>query len=66
MGCRSQSYGHPNYITRSIRVAAPTVRRAPVPGPQQLNAKGRVRIVRDQRAVSVLIELPGFPRDGLR
>jgi hypothetical protein len=65
LGCRPQSCVQPGYITRPVRVAAPVVRRA-VPRPQVLDPSQRVRIVRDQRAVALLIELPGFSRDEIR
>jgi len=64
-GCRYHSGVNTGYITRPARVAPPVVRRA-VPRPQQLDPSQRVRILRDQREVAVLIELPGFSKDEMR
>ncbi|KAL4536809.1 hypothetical protein Ndes2437B_g06213 [Nannochloris sp. 'desiccata'] len=63
MGCRYQFGANPGYISSPAR-APPVVRRS-VPRPQQLDPSQRVRIIRDQREVAVLIELPGFSRDEL-
>jgi hypothetical protein len=65
MGCRSQSCANPGYVTMPVRVAPPAVRRA-VPKPQVLESSNRIRIVRNQQEVALLIELPGFSRDEMR
>ena len=65
MGCRSQSCANPGYVTMPVRVAPPAVRRA-VPKPQVLESSNRIRIIRNQQEVALLIELPGFSRDAMR
>ena len=65
-GCRYQARPTYTYIPIS-RPVIPVVRRVPVPPrPVQLDLSERVRILREQHGVAVLIVLPGFSKNDIK